>query len=217
MKRWLPALTLTAVLTPLAVCRAGNERVPPPAPVCSPANGKANAEPCDTPEDDLPGNEREMNEDLLEILATTKSPDTFMAVVAALLGADSTAEKRYARLAVPVVIRHAERLGILKGIASAEQLTPVQEELLDYLEGATPASAQAVPAGLEIVPPPRPSGLLVRRPRAEPSAPPTAPRTGKRLTRTRTVTPAGLPSPANAAPSAATIPPEAYWPIRLSR
>jgi hypothetical protein len=148
MQRWLSAAALAVFLAPFAgnvvagcpPCSQAKKSAPPAA-----AAPRSCGEPCDMPED-----ERQAYQELLDIIRTTDSPDTFMAAVAALLGADG-AEKRYARLAVPVVIRNAERLGVLKGIASAEELTPVQKELLDYLEGAAaipqdpPADGPATP------------------------------------------------------------------------
>jgi hypothetical protein len=98
----------------------------------------------------VPEDERQAYLELMDIIRSTDSPDTFMAAVAGLVGADSAAEKRYARLAVAVVIRNAERLGLLKGLASAEQPTPAQEGLLDYLEGEAAEAPPPAPSVAEI-------------------------------------------------------------------
>ena len=151
MNRWFLTLALAGLLCPLALGGDGEESNRPSAPKAGP-DGRCAAKPekadrsacqsacarCAVPED-----ERQAYLELLDIIRTTDSPDTFTAAVAGLVGADGAAEKRYARLAVPVVIRNAERLGLLKGIASAQQPTPAQAGLLDYLAGA---AAEAPPA-----------------------------------------------------------------------
>jgi hypothetical protein len=142
MTRWFPIAALLAVLSPLALCDDGGESVRPCAKPfdpakCCPAKTDQAAKPCCASRA-APEDERQAYLEMITIIRTTHSPDTFTAVVAGLLGADSAEEKRYARLAVPVVIRNAERLGLLKGIASAEEPTPAQAELIDYLEGAPP-------------------------------------------------------------------------------
>jgi|SRR5579884_2110466 len=148
MKPWLPALAVAALLTPFALGGEGESR----PPCCCVKDGKTPSCPCCA----APEDERQAYQELMEIVRTTDSPDTFMAAVSALLGAEGPAEKRFARLAVPTVIRNAERLGLLKGIATADHLTPVQEELLDYLDGgATPGEK----AEQERMPSPPPTGL----------------------------------------------------------
>jgi hypothetical protein len=150
MNRWFHTVALAGLLTPLALCGDRDESTRPPTQKGSPRGcctaktenvdvsaGKSAGVQCAVPED-----ERQAYLDLMEIIRTTDSPDTFTAAVTGLLGADGAAEKRYARLAVPVVIRNAERLGLLKGIASAEQITPAQAELRDYLVGALPEPPQ---------------------------------------------------------------------------
>jgi hypothetical protein len=161
MTRWFPTVALTALLSPLALCDDGAESARPFAKPCNPAKCCASktdqavqsaAKPSRMARA-VPEDERQAYLELLDIIRTTESPDTFTAAVAGLLGADSAVEKRYARLAVPVVIRNAERLGLLKGIASVEEPTPAQAELLDYLEGAaaeTAPPAQAMAANYAV-------------------------------------------------------------------
>jgi hypothetical protein len=189
MKRWFHAVALTAVLTPLAICREGAEAASPQDEKCSPpaccAKKKDKAEaPAALSADkagNVPEDERQAYQELMAIICTTKSPDTFMAAVAALLGADGPVEKRYARLAVPVVIRNAERLGVLNGLASSEQLTPAQEELLDYLEGAAALSAQGVAGDSGISLTRRPYGTPLANGRGEQLAPPKMLPTGREM------------------------------------
>jgi hypothetical protein len=79
--------------------------------------------------------------ELLRIVDDTESQDTFMAAVVA-LGRLEDAHNR----TLPIIIRKAEELGVLKGIAQAEQLTPVQMAVMDYLMGNAPGDAPAPPS-----------------------------------------------------------------------
>jgi hypothetical protein len=66
--------------------------------------------------------------ELIDILQDTNDPDTFLLAAFAVpsLGEEG-------RRAIPVVVRHASRLGLLKGLAKGE-FTPAQEMLIDCLQ-----------------------------------------------------------------------------------
>jgi hypothetical protein len=77
--------------------------------------------------------------ELIDILQDTNDPDTFLLAAFALpsLGEEG-------RRAIPVVVRHAARLGLLKGLAKGE-FTPAQEMLIDCLEMCSPMNEAGVP------------------------------------------------------------------------
>jgi hypothetical protein len=95
--------------------------------------------------------------ELLQIIADTDSPDTFMAAVVALGRVEDVHNRT-----LPIIVRKAAALGVLKGIAEAEQLTPVQMAVMDYLMGNPPSDAP-------VPPPPAPAAV------AWPTAPPPVP------------------------------------------
>jgi hypothetical protein len=134
--------------------------------------------------------------ELVAIIKETNSPDMFMVAVTGL-----AATEDHGRKAIPVVIRNAERIGVLKGIAKEHEPTPVQAALQGYLAGCasredappTPADVvttavppavrvQVMPPGA-IVPPPAPerAPVLMYAPAPPPPAhvvPPPAVGTG---------------------------------------
>jgi len=65
---------------------------------------------------------------LIEIMDTTKSPDTFLMAVTAL---PALGEKGCR--ALPAVVRNAERLGLLKGLVNGPS-TPAHRALLSYVQ-----------------------------------------------------------------------------------
>jgi hypothetical protein len=106
--------------------------------------------------------------ELVAIIKETNSPDMFMVAVTGL-----AATEDHGRKAIPLVIRNAERIGVLKGIAREHEPTPVQAALQGYLAGcasredtppAPPDVLTAVPPAVRvqvmppgaIVPPPAP-------------------------------------------------------------
>jgi hypothetical protein len=150
MKRWIHPAVLSAFLSPLALGGEVGESTRPAVPKGCPAGccGKSCDKACPAAPT-VPNDDEQACRELVEIIRTTESPDTFTAAVVGLLGTNGTAGQRYARRAAPVVIRSAERLGVLKGLASSGQPTPAQEALLDYLEGmaAMPPEMAAVYGG----------------------------------------------------------------------
>jgi hypothetical protein len=77
---------------------------------------------------------------LIEIMETTKDPDTFLMAVAALPALEKKASQ-----ALPVVVKNAERLGLLKGLSQGSW-TPAQQRLL--------GSVQQIGAPADAPPPP---------------------------------------------------------------
>jgi hypothetical protein len=88
--------------------------------------------------------------ELVAIIKETNSPDMFMVAVTGLTATDD-----HGRKAIPVVIRNAERIGVLKGIAKEHEPTPVQAALQGYLAAcASREDAPPTPADvLTTVPP----------------------------------------------------------------
>jgi hypothetical protein len=75
------------------------------------------------------GGDGELYAELVAILKETESPDTFMAAVTGLMATEG-----HGKRAIPAVIRSAERLGLLNGIAKQLDATPAQALLQDYFE-----------------------------------------------------------------------------------
>jgi hypothetical protein len=105
-----------------------------PAPTCTIAhrNGSCHAE-------------------LVHIITETESPDTFMVAVVALMRLEDNRPR-----ALPLVVRKAEQLGILKGISNAEKLTPAQCAVMDYLTSSPtpePNTAAPTPYPVSMCPP----------------------------------------------------------------
>jgi hypothetical protein len=67
--------------------------------------------------------------ELVAIIKETDSPDTFTAAVAGLMATEG-----HGKRAIPTVIRNAERLGVLKGLATVPEPTPAQALLQDYFD-----------------------------------------------------------------------------------
>lgn len=83
--------------------------------------------------------DEETYDQLLGMVESTPCPDVFVASVTALGSLEGRGKR-----AMPAVIRSAARLGILKGVAKAETLTPAQEVVMDFLSGC-PSRDEAVP------------------------------------------------------------------------
>jgi hypothetical protein len=75
-----------------------------------------------------PGSDEEAVAELVAILDGTRSPDTFVAVLVALGRYDE-------KTALPAVIRNAERLGLLRGLAAGKTTTPAQQAVAAFLAG----------------------------------------------------------------------------------
>jgi hypothetical protein len=104
--------------------------------------------------------------ELVAIIKETNSPDMFMVAVTGLMAAED-----HGRKAIPVVIRNAERIGVLKGIAKEHEPTPVQAALQEYLAGcASREDTPPAPADVLTTVPPAvrvqvmPSGAFVPPP-----------------------------------------------------
>jgi hypothetical protein len=78
---------------------------------------------------------------LIEIMETTKSPDTFLMAVTALPALGDKGCR-----ALPAVVRNAERLGLLKGLVNGPS-TPAHRALLSYVQqvGITDVPPPPVP------------------------------------------------------------------------
>jgi hypothetical protein len=94
--------------------------------------------------------------ELVGIIKETNSPDMFMVAVTGLMATED-----HGRKAIPVVIRNAERIGVLKGIAKEHEPTPVQAALQGYLAACagredappTPADVVTTAVRLQVMPP----------------------------------------------------------------
>jgi hypothetical protein len=95
--------------------------------------------------------------ELMAIIKETDSPDTYTVAVYAL-----TATGGHGKRAIPTVIRNAERLGVLKGLATAKEPTGAQGALLSYLEscveGRDVMTASCSTEPVHMAPPPMTPG-----------------------------------------------------------
>jgi hypothetical protein len=164
------------------------------APCCaakSAAGGSRAAECCAKCED------AKLYAELVAIIKETESPDTFMVAVAGLMATEG-----HGKRAIPLVIRHAERLGVLKGIAKEAEPSPVQGLLQDYIETCMGTQANS-PAADNLVPVPAPVRVLAPPPFAAEYAPvPTPPLAGPGGYRIHGVDLAPVPAPPRPAPMA---------------
>ncbi len=134
--------------------------------------GEACEAKCCTAKACVPCCDGELYTELVAILKETNSPDTFMAAVAGLMATEG-----HGKRAIPVVIRNAERLGVLKGIAKEEELSPVQELVQEYFDRCMGPRDRDV-AYVEVAPAPAPVRFNARVVPAVPeysAAPPVRP------------------------------------------
>src|SRR5437870_1153180 len=125
MKRWLFSLSIVALVA--AQVQSDEPAAPPACGKCCPQQAapkccQDGAAKCCATKGDAPccqsrgtavSEDDELYGELVALVRETNSRDTFMAAVAGLMATDKAG-----RRAIPVVIRHAERLGVLKGMAS---------------------------------------------------------------------------------------------------
>jgi hypothetical protein len=152
MMRWLTALPLAVALCTLAL--ADEPAAKPAKPTCcDKCEAKQAAKPeccekceakaacCDKCEAksaccaQCPGQmaksvDEAVYDELTAMIRETDSQDVFVVAVVGLGGLGETSKR-----AIPVVIRNADRLGVLKGIAKAETPTPAQDVVMQFLGG----------------------------------------------------------------------------------
>jgi hypothetical protein len=154
MKRWLISVSLVALLAaqvqsdePAAkpacgkccpaqaaakCCQEAAKCCQEAAAKCCPEAAKCCEAKCATacsPTTAAASEDEALYAELVGIIRETTSRDTFMTAVAGLM-----ATEKGGRRAIPVVIRHAERLGILKGMACDGEMTPGQQLVHAYLD-----------------------------------------------------------------------------------